>query len=144
MPTLDDLPTLFPNTNPSGADLIPVYDVDSPNSSKVEKLPLSGILGLQAADVATITNGATISTRLSVVTGVATSVILPPASGNLRQVIVMYTHSTGSCAITCAGSDTVVTAQNLTATSASISFGTSAILLSDGTKWYHISNDVTP
>ena len=140
MPTLDDLPTLSENTSPSGADLIPVYDIDSSGSSKVEKLPLSGILGLQAADVATIATGATISTRLVVVTGAATTVNLPPASGNLRQVMVLNTAS-GSCTITRAGSDTIVTGTSLTASTLVLTTAHAAILLSDGTKWYHISND---
>lgn len=140
MPTLDDLPTLATNVSPSGADLIPVYDMDSPNSSKVEKLPLSGILGLQAADVATIATGATISTRLVVVTGTTPTVTLPAVAGNLRQVIVMNTAS-GSCTITRAGADTIVTGTSLTATTLVIATTHAAQLLSDGTKWYHISND---
>ena len=145
MPTLDDLPTLVTNVNPSGADLIPVYDVDSPNSSKVEKLPLSGILGLQAADVSTGGDASVIATRLFIATGTSPadttpSVTLPAAAGNLRQVIVMNT-ATGSCTIACAGSDTIVTGTNLTAASLAIATSHAAILLSDGTKWYHISND---
>lgn len=139
MPTLDDLPTLSENTSPSGADLIPVYDVDSPNSSKVEKLPLSGILGLQAADVATITTGATISTRLVVVTGTTPTVTLPAVAGNLRQVIVMNTAS-GDCTVDGAGSEQVLTA-GANADNVVIPTLKSAILLSDGTRWYHISND---
>lgn len=139
MPTLDDLPTLATNVNPSGADLIPVYDTDSPSSSKVEKLPLFGILGLQAADVATIATGATISTRLVVVTGTTSTVTLPAVAGNLRQVIVMNTAS-GNCTVDGAGSEQVLTA-GANADNVVIPTLKSAILLSDGTRWYHISND---
>jgi hypothetical protein len=141
MPTLDDLPTLRTTTTVNGGDLVPVYDLDSTGSTKVGALPLFGITGLQASDVTTASTGATISTRLTVVTGTTNTLTLPPASGNLRQVIVMNTGS-GACTINRAGSDPIVTAQSSTATSIGPAAGTSAVLLSDGTKWYHISNDV--
>jgi hypothetical protein len=137
MPTLDDLPTLVTNVNPSGADLIPVYDVDSPSSSKVEKLPLSGILGLQPTDVATMASG-TISTRLTVATG--SGLTLPVVSGNLRQVIVMNL-SGGPFTLTAAGTDKIVSAASQVNPSIPLASGHAAILLSDGTRWYHISND---
>jgi hypothetical protein len=141
MPTLDDLPTLRKPTSVNGGDLVPVYDIDATGSTKVAALPLFGITGLQASDVTAASTGATISTRLTVVTGTATTLNLPSASGNLRQVIVMNTGS-GACTIYPAGSDKIVSAQSSTAASIAPAAGTSAVLLSDGTKWYHISNDV--
>lgn len=139
MPTLDDLPTLPAASAPSGGDLIPLYDNESPNSTKVHKLPLSGILGLQSSDVATIATGATISTRLSVVTGTTPTVTLPAVAGNLRKVIVMNTAS-GDCTVDGAGSEQVLTG-TANANGVTVATGKSAILLSDGTRWYHISND---
>ena len=139
MPTLDDLPTLITNVNPSGADLIPVYDMDSPSSSKVEKLPLSGILGLQAADVSTGGNNSVIDTRLFVATG--TPVFLPAASGNIRQVNVLNPNAGLTCVVTRSGTDNIVSMLTQTASTVSLAAGHAAILLSDGTRWYHISND---
>jgi hypothetical protein len=141
MPTLDDLPTLRTVTTVNGGDILPIYDIDSNGSTKVSALPVFGITGLQANDAATVASGVTISRRLTVVTGTTNTLTLPPASGNLRQVIVMNTGS-GACTINRAGSDPIVSAQSQTATSIGPAAGTSAILLSDGTKWYHISNDV--
>lgn len=139
MPTLDDLPTLFQNTSPSGADLIPVYDMDSPQSTKVEKLPLSGILGLQSSDVSTGGDASVIATRLFVATGTTPTVTLPAVAGNLRKVIVMNTAS-GNCTVDGAGSEQVLTG-TANANGVTVATGKSAILLSDGTRWYHISND---
>lgn len=139
MPTLDDLPTLKVVTNTNGADLIPVYDVESNGSTKVGALPLYGLLGLQAGDVATIATGATISTRLSVVTGTTPTVTLPAVAGNLRYVAVMNT-ATGAALIQGAGSEQILTAL-ANAPSLSVPTTKSAVLLSDGTRWYHVSND---
>jgi hypothetical protein len=139
MPTLDELPILPQNTSPNGGDLLPVYDKDAPQSSKVEKLPIYGILGLQAADVVSVATSGTISTRLSVVTGTTPTVTLPAVAGDLRQVLIMNTAS-GNATVDGAGSEQILTgtanADNIT-----VATGKSAILLSDGTRWYHISND---
>lgn len=139
MPTLDDLPTLRKPSTVNGGDLVPVYDIDSTGSTKAAAVPLFGITGLQATDVATIATGATISTRLVVVTGTTPTVTLPAVAGNLRQVIVMNTAS-GNCTVDGAGSEQVLTA-GANADNVVIPTLKSAILLSDGTRWYHISND---
>jgi len=139
MPTLDDLPTLKVVTNTNGADLIPVYDVESNGSTKVGALPLYGLLGLQAADVATIATGATISTRLSVVTGTTSTVTLPLVAGNLRQVSVLNTGS-GACTVDGNGSEQILTG-GANANTLVLATTHAATLLSDGTRWYHISND---
>lgn len=139
MPTLDDLPTLPAASAPSGGDLIPLYDNESSNSSKVHKLPLSGILGLQSSDVSTGGDASVIATRLFVATGTTPTVTLPAVAGNLRKVIVMNTAS-GNCTVEGAGSEQVLTG-TANANNVVVATGKSAILLSDGTRWYHISND---
>jgi len=139
MPTLDDLPTLRTVTTVNGGDILPVYDLDSNASSKVAGLPLFGITGLQSTDVASVANGGTISTRLAVVTGTTPTVTLPSVSGNLRQVIVMNTAS-GEATVDGAGSEQVLTG-TANANGVGVATGKSAVLLSDGTRWYHISND---
>lgn len=139
MPTLDDLPTLPTPTTLTGAELIPVYKADHGGSSKVMELPLYSLQGLLPTDVASNATGSTIATRLAVVTGTTPTVTLPAVAGNLRQVIVMNTAS-GNATIDGAGSEEILTG---TANAANIvvATGKSAILLSDGTRWYHISND---
>jgi len=139
MPTLDDLPTLRTTTTVNGGDLVPVYDLDSTGSTKVGALPVFGIMGLQASDVASNATGSTIATRLSVVTGTTPTVTLPAVAGNLRQVIVMNTAS-GSATVDGAGSEQILTG-TANANDITVATGKSAILLSDGTRWYHISND---
>jgi hypothetical protein len=139
MPTLDDLLIVPRATTLSGNELIPAYDPDSPNSSKVLAAPLSSIHGLQTTDVASVANGGTISTRLSVVTGTTPTVTLPAVAGNLRKVIVMNTAS-GDATVDGAGSEQVLTG-TANANNVVVATGKSAILLSDGTRWYHISND---
>jgi hypothetical protein len=139
MPTLDDLPTLRTTTTVNGGDLVPVYDIDSTGATKVAALPLFGITGLQASDVASNATGSTIATRLSVVTGTTPTVTLPAVAGNLRQVIVMNTAS-GNATVDGAGSEQILTG-TANANDITVATGKSAILLSDGTRWYHISND---
>jgi hypothetical protein len=139
MPTLDDLPTLRKPTTVNGGDLVPVYDIDATGSTKVAAIPVFGITGLQASDVASNATGSTIATRLSVVTGTTPSVTLPAVAGNLRQVIVMNTAS-GNATVDGAGSEQILTG-TANANDITVATGKSAILLSDGTRWYHISND---
>lgn len=139
VPTLDDLPTLPADTAPTGADLVPVYDQAATNSSKVKKLPLFGIQGLQSSDVSTGGDASTIATRLFVATGTTPTVTLPAVAGNLRQVTVMNTAS-GNCTVDGAGSEQILTG-TANANNLVVATGKSAQLLSDGTRWYHITND---
>jgi hypothetical protein len=139
MPTLDDLKILRTVTTVNGGDILPVYDIDSNGSSKVGGLPIYGILGLQSTDVATIATGATISTRVSVVTGTSSTVTLPLVAGNLRQVSVLNTGSS-ACTIDGNGSEQILTG-GANANTLVLATTHAATLLSDGTRWYHISND---
>ena len=105
------------------------------------QLPVYGLQGLLPSDVTTITGtSGTISTRLTHCTSTsAVTLTLPAASGNLRQLFVLDTGANG-ITVNAAGSDVIVSA---TATDTSITIATvkAAQLLSDGTKWYHVSND---
>lgn len=131
-----DAPILSPLTSLTGAEhIVTVAD------GVERRLPVNGVQGLLSGDVTTIsgTTG-TISTRLTHCTSAsAVTLTLPAASGNLRQVFILDTGANG-ITVNAAGSDVIVSA---TATDTSITIATvkSAQLLSDGTKWYHVSND---
>ena len=130
MPTLDDLPTLAPVTTVTGDDLFPVYDPTATGSSKVRKIALNQINGLNADDVVTDTDAGsiTISSRVLVISGGSTSTItLPAASGVLREIFVINDGS---------GTATLPT---LAAGTEAITTGTSAHLLSNVTCWYRVS-----
>jgi hypothetical protein len=144
MPTLDDAPTVRTLTSPAAGDLFQVYDIsEQPTGAKTLALGSILGLGLLAADVTTVSaTSATISTRLTVCT--STSVVtltLPAASGALRDVTVMKASITSKVDVNRAGSDLIVTGTNASGTSVEVLAGLTARLLSDGTKWYHVSND---
>lgn len=128
MPTLDDIPIL-PIATPTGDDLIPISDPSSTASSKVAAIRLNQINGLNPTDIATDTDGGsiTISTRVLVISGGTTSSItLPAASGNLREIYIINDGSgTATLPTLAAGTEAILT-------------GTSAHLLSNGTGWYRV------
>jgi len=104
------------------------------------QLPVNGVLGLLPSDVdSSVANTDTISTRLSIVTGTTPTVTLPSATGALREVLVLNSAS-GNATL-----DTPSTEKIFTATAEAdtlvIATGKAARLLSDGTRWYHVSND---
>lgn len=104
------------------------------------QLPVNGILGLLASDVdSSVANGDTIATRLSVVTGTTPTVTMPAVAGNLREVIIVNSAS-GNATIDTPGSEKIFTA-TAEADTLTIATGKTATLLSDGTRWYHVSND---
>jgi hypothetical protein len=130
MPTLDDLPTLAPVTTVTGDDLFPIYDLTGTGSSKVRKISLNQINGLNADDIVTDTDAGsiTISSRVLVISGGSTSTLtLPAASGALRELFVINDGSGTATLPTLAAGTEAVTA------------GTSARLLSNGTGWYRVS-----
>ena len=142
MPTLEDLPKLSPKTTVAGNDLIPALDV-SDVDGQVKKLRVNQLLGLSATDVTTVSGtSATISTRVTVCTSTsAVALTLPAASGNLREVVILKASATSTATATRAGSDVIVSGASVTATSIGVLPGLAARLLSDGTTWYHVSND---
>lgn len=142
MPTLDDLPSIQPILTVDGGDLAPIYDksdIDGP----VKKLRVNQILGLSPTDVTTVSGtSATISTRVTVCTSTsAVALTLPAASGNLREIIILKASGTSTATATRVGSDVIVTGTSVSGTSVDVLPGLAARLLSDGTKWYHVSND---
>lgn len=139
MPTLDDLPTLQPTSTNSGADLVPIYDISDPDG-RVKKLRLNEVLGLSANDVDTsVANAETIATRLAVVTGTTPTVTLPAVAGDLREVFVVNSAS-GNATVDTPGSEKIFTG-TADADTLVIATGKTAHLLSNGTRWYHVSND---
>lgn len=104
------------------------------------QLPVNGVLGLLASDVdSSVASGDTIATRLSVVVGTTPTVTMPAVAGNLREVIIVNSAS-GSATVDTPGSEKIFTA-TAEADTLTIATGKTARLLSDGTRWYHVSND---
>jgi hypothetical protein len=130
MPTLDDLPTLD-SIVATGDDLIPVYDFTAVGSSRFRKMTLNSVMGIAPGQVTTSSaTSATISTRVYVATGSdpSISLTLPPASGVLREVIIINTVL----------GETVTVASSVIGLEFVFS-GESARFLSDGTNWYRVS-----
>lgn len=139
MPTLEDLPSIQPALTVAGNDLIPVYDasdIDGP----VKKLRVNQIAGLSTTDVdSSVANGDAINTRLSVAVGTTPTITLPAVAGNLREVFLVNSASS-NCTLDTPGSEKIFTGV-ADADILVIATGKTAHLLSDGTKWYHVSND---
>jgi hypothetical protein len=128
MPTLDDI-SILQRVVPTGDDLIPIVDPNSTGSTQARAIPLNSISGLNAGEIATDTDGGsiTISTRVTVISGGSTSSLtLPAASGALRELFIINDGS---------GSATLPT---LAAGTEAITTGTSAHLMSNGTGWYRV------
>lgn len=143
MPTLEDLPSIQPILTVDGGDLAPIYD-KSDIDGQVKKLRVNQLLGLSPTDVTTISGtSGTISTRVTVCTSTSAvnPLTLPPASGNLREVFILKASATSAVTVARAGSDVIVSGTSVSATSVSVAAGLTARLLSDGTTWYHVSND---
>jgi hypothetical protein len=133
MPTLDDLPTLATASPPSGNDLIPVYEPNVSGSSKVRKLPLNSLLGIAPTGEITAVAAGTraISTRVLFINSGSTSTLtLPAASGELREVFVINGGS-GTAAISTLASGHLAAQSNILT-------ATSAHFLSNGTSWYRV------
>jgi hypothetical protein len=139
MPTLDDLPTLAPFT-PSGDDLLPIYDLTGEGSSKVRKVSLNQINGVSVADVAgpaILTNATAISTRVTMNSS-GTTALLPPASGALRDIIIMNGNAGAGLVVTSGATNIYTSAVSgcVVAASATIPLSTTGRFLSNGVNWY--------
>ena len=132
MPTLDDIPTLA-TAAPSGDDLFPIYEPSITGSSKVRKIALNQISGLSASEITTGITSATanLTTRLNVtnLSANATGLVLPAASGSVREVIVVNPNATFTATI---AQPYVGNANALGAS------GGAARFMSDGTTWYRV------
>lgn len=130
-----DAPLLASLTSLAGSERL----VTVKNGAEVG-LPVNGILGLLASDVdSSVADTDVIANRLAVVVGTTPTVTLPAAAGDLRQVFIMNTAS-GTCTVEGSGSENILTAV-ANALNLAVATGKSAQLLSDGTRWYHVSND---
>lgn len=99
-----------------------------------------GLQGLLPADVdADVANAATITTRLSIASGTTPTITLPAVDGELREVILLNGAS-GNCTLDTAGSVKIFTG-TADADTLVIATAKAVRLLSDGTRWYHVSND---
>lgn len=148
MPTLDDIPSLASLTaGPAGNDIIPICDVSDLGINTGGRSPVKGItlnsLVLGTGDVETVTGTtATIGKKLTVFTSTsAITATLPAASGNLRDIYVLKASATSAVAVGRAGTDVIVSGTSVSATSVSIAAGLTGHFISDGTTWYHVSND---
>lgn len=143
MPYLDEAPilrTLTPSTAASG-DLVQIFDISArPAGSKVIALGSLNAIGLLSTEVDdAVANADTINTKMSVVTGTTPTVTLPAVAGTLREVIVLNTAS-GNLTLDTPGSEKILTG-TAEADTLTVATGKSAWLLSNGTRWYHVSND---
>lgn len=130
-----DAPVLAPLTQLVGDEYLIVV------SGGVERrLQVSGLLGLLSSDVDTdVANGATIANRLNVASGTTPTITMPAVAGSLREVILVNGAS-GNCTLDTPGSEKIYTG-TADADTLVIATGKTAILKSNGTRWYHISND---
>ena len=130
-----DASILSPLTSLGGTELLVTV------SAGVErKLQVNGLLGLLASDVDdSVADTDTISTRMAVAVGTTPSIALPAVAGDLREVIVLNTAS-GNCTLTTPGSEKILTG-TAEADTLVIATGKCARLLSNGTRWYHVTND---
>jgi hypothetical protein len=104
------------------------------------QVPISMLLAVLPGDVSTgVANGATIASRLVVTTGTTPTVTLPSVSGSLRNVTVLNGAS-GNLTLDTPGSEKIFTG-TADADTLVVATGKTATLWSEGTKWYHISND---
>lgn len=99
-----------------------------------------GVGALASADVDdSVANGDTIATRLAVAVGTTPTITLPAVDGEVREVWLVNTAS-GNCTLDTAGSVKILTG-TAEADTLVIATGKAAHLLSNGVRWYHVSND---
>lgn len=134
--SLNDSPILPAKTTLTGAESLALV-----NTNGVEAgLKVNGILGVLSGDVDdSVATTDVIAKRLNVAVGTTPTITLPAVSGDLRQVIVLNTAS-GDCTLDTPGSEKILTG-TAEADTLVIATGKSAQLISNGTRWYHISND---
>lgn len=99
-----------------------------------------GVGSLIPSDVdSDVANGATITTRLSVASGTTPTITMPAVDGEIREVWLVNGAS-GNCTLDTSGSVKIFTG-TADADTLVIATGKTAHLLSNGTKWFHVSND---
>lgn len=104
------------------------------------RLPVSGLLGLLSGDVDdSVADTDVIASRLNVAVGTTPTITLPAVDGNIKEVIVLNTAS-GTATLDTPGSTKILTG-TAEADTLTIATGKAAVLRSNGTRWYHVSND---
>jgi hypothetical protein len=102
-----------------------------------------GVSEVAPGDVDTTVTGTTktIEKRVTVFTSTsAITATLPPASGPLRDVIIIKASATSAITANRAGTNTIVSGAGAAGTSATIAASSSARFISDGvSKWYRIA-----
>lgn len=144
MATLDDAPIARTLTSPAAGDLFQVYDIsEQPTGAKTLALGSVLSLGVLPGDVTTVSGtSATVGTTITVCTSTSgVTLTLPAASGSLRRIFILKASATSAVTVNRAGSDVIVSGTSVSATSISVAAGLAAQLVSDGTTWYHVSND---
>jgi hypothetical protein len=138
MPTLDDLPTLAAIT-PSGDDLLPIYDLTANGSSKVRKVSLNQINGLNSSEVTLVAAGTiTVTTRLTLITSGTTSTVNLPLPSGAQRVLNIMNGGSGNATLTSATANIKTAAATTAATTSVLAGSTPTRLLSDGTFWYRV------
>lgn len=101
---------------------------------------IHGVGELAASDVdSSVANTDIIAKRMNIVVGTTPTVTLPLAAAWPREVYILNTAS-GTCTVEGSGSENILTG-TANAANITIATGKAARLLSDGTRWYHVSND---
>ena len=153
MPTLDDLPTLATISSLTSDDLLPIYDLTADGSSKVRKVPVATMSGLNfgvQTETVTGTTAFAITAAAQLVrfngalsgnNGIVT-VTLPNPAGAIRDVILSGTFTSGTgtptLTITSPVANTLFTfasASGVTSVTG-YSAANTVRLLSNGTNWY--------
>lgn len=133
---LTDAPILPAKTSLTGAEKLGLVD----NDGLEKQLKVNGILGLLSGDVDdSVADTDSITSRMNVLVGTTPSVALPAVAGDLRHVLVLNTASS-TATLTTPGSEKILTG-TAEADTMTIATGKSAELYSNGTRWYHVSND---
>ena len=153
MPTLDDLPTLATINTPTSDDLIPIYDLTGNGSSKVRKVPVGTITGVNGGVQTETVTGTTafaitaaaqlvrFNGSLSGLNGTVT-VTLPDPTGPLRDVILSGTFTSGSgtptLTVTSPVAGTLFTFASATGVTSVTGYSAANTVrfLSNGVNWY--------
>jgi hypothetical protein len=134
--SLNDAPVLPLVTSLTGAER---FAVVKPTGLEIG-VKVNALHGVLSGDVdSDVADSAAITTRVSLGSGTTPSISLPSVSGDLREVYFLNGAS-GSATLTTPGSEKIYTA-TAEADTLVVATGKTAHLLSDGTRWYHVSND---
>ena len=134
--SLNDAPILPLVTSLTGAERLVAV---KPGFGEIG-LKVNALHGVLSGDVdSSVADTEAITTRLAIGTGTTPSIALPAIDGTLREVFFLNGAS-GNATLTTPGSEKIFTG-TADADTLVIATGKAAHLISDGTRWYHVSND---